>query len=245
MTVSSLAKGQLVTVFGGSGFLGRYVVQTLARARLPRPRRGAPSRISHNISSRRNGRPDSRRPGQSALSGIGARRRAGCRRRGQSGRGFCRRADARPSPPADDRSRRRSPVRRLGGRTHDPCFRHRRRMRRARGNYGRTKAGGGEPGPGRAAPEAVILRPSIIFGPGDSFFTGSRPWPGSSPSCPSQRRRPASSPFFAGDVAEAVARAVDNAVEGGRIYELGGPSVYSFRELLCFFFFFFAIRCSP
>jgi len=39
-------------------------------------------------------------------------------------------------------------------------------------------------------------------------------------------------PVYVGDVAEAIARAVDGSVAGGRIYELGGPEVRSFRELL-------------
>jgi NADH dehydrogenase len=41
-------------------------------------------------------------------------------------------------------------------------------------------------------------------------------------------------PAFVGDVAEAIALAVDGAVAGGRIYELGGPEVKSFRELVAY-----------
>jgi uncharacterized protein YbjT (DUF2867 family) len=41
-------------------------------------------------------------------------------------------------------------------------------------------------------------------------------------------------PAFVGDVAEAIARAVDGAVAGGRIYEFGGPEVKSFRELVAY-----------
>jgi NADH dehydrogenase len=86
-----------------------------------------------------------------------------------------------------------------------------------------------------ATPEATIFRPSILFGPNDDFFNRFAGIARLSPFLPlvggGQTRF---QPVFAGDVAEAVAKAVDGATRPGSIYELGGPDVYTFRELMEF-----------
>jgi NADH dehydrogenase len=86
-----------------------------------------------------------------------------------------------------------------------------------------------------AVPGAVILRPSIVFGPEDGFFNRFASLARMLPVLPlvgggGTRFQP----VFVGDVAEAVARAVDGTVAGGRVYELGGPEVKTFRELLAY-----------
>lgn len=98
--------------------------------------------------------------------------------------------------------------------------------------YARTKAAG-EAAVFETVPGAVVLRPSIVFGPEDDFFNRFAEMARFAPALPLiGGGRTRFQPVFVGDVAEAVARAVDGAVEGGKVYELGGPEVKSFRECL-------------
>ena len=81
--------------------------------------------------------------------------------------------------------------------------------------------------------DAVVFRPSIVFGPEDRFFNRFAAMARLSPVLPLIGGGETKfQPVYVGDVAEAIARAVDGSVAGGRIYELGGPEVRSFRELL-------------
>ena len=86
-----------------------------------------------------------------------------------------------------------------------------------------------------ARPEAVVMRPSIIFGPDDDFFNKFAAMARLSPALPliggglTQFQ-----PVFVGDVAEAIARAVDGQAKTGTVYELGGPEVRTFKELMEF-----------
>ncbi len=82
-------------------------------------------------------------------------------------------------------------------------------------------------------PDAVIMRPSIMFGPEDDFFNRFAALARISPALPligggTTRFQP----VFVGDVAAAIADAVDGSAEGGTIYELGGPEVKTFKELM-------------
>jgi uncharacterized protein YbjT (DUF2867 family) len=97
--------------------------------------------------------------------------------------------------------------------------------------YARTKAEG-EAGLLAARPDAVVVRPSILFGPGDGFFNRFASLARTLPVLPLAGAETRFQPVYAGDVAEAVARGVDGAVPGGRIYELGGPEVRTLRELV-------------
>lgn len=98
--------------------------------------------------------------------------------------------------------------------------------------YGRSKAEG-EAAALETIGKAVILRPSIIFGPEDSFFNRFAGMARLSPFLPLIGGGHSKfQPVFVGDVAEAVARAVDGSVVGGKVYELGGPEIASFRELM-------------
>jgi NADH dehydrogenase len=101
-------------------------------------------------------------------------------------------------------------------------------------NYARTKAAG-EAAVHAAAPDAVILRPSIVFGPEDDFFNRFAGMAQMSPMLPLVGGGETKfQPVFVGDVAEAVMAAVDGKAKAGTIYELGGPAPKSFRELLEF-----------
>ena len=99
-------------------------------------------------------------------------------------------------------------------------------------DYGRTKALG-ERAVLETDPDAVIIRPSIVFGPEDDFFNRFANMARFSPFLPLiGGGHTRFQPVYVADVAEAYARSVDGALEGGRIYELGGPEVLSFRECL-------------
>jgi uncharacterized protein YbjT (DUF2867 family) len=86
-----------------------------------------------------------------------------------------------------------------------------------------------------AQPQAVIMRPSIIFGPEDDFFNRFASLARMAPALPligggATRFQP----VFVGDVAAAIADAVDGKTRAGTTYELGGPEVRTFKELMQF-----------
>ena len=85
----------------------------------------------------------------------------------------------------------------------------------------------------QARPDTVILRPSLVFGAGDSFLNRFAGLAAASPVLPlfggGETRF---QPVYVGNVAEAVAQAVTRADTAGRTYELGGPTIYTFKEIL-------------
>jgi len=86
-----------------------------------------------------------------------------------------------------------------------------------------------------AQPEAVIVRPSFAFGPEDEFFNRFAALARIAPALPLPGGGlTRSQPVFAGDVAAAIAKAVDGETKPGTIYELGGPDVRTFKELMEF-----------
>jgi NADH dehydrogenase len=100
--------------------------------------------------------------------------------------------------------------------------------------YGRSKAEG-ESRARAAFPGAIIIRPSIVFGPEDGFFNKFAGLARLSPALPLIGGGATKfQPVFVGDIAEAVARLVDAGEADGRTYELGGPEVLSFKQLMQF-----------
>lgn len=98
--------------------------------------------------------------------------------------------------------------------------------------YARTK-GSAEAAVLAIKPDAVILRPSIIFGPEDDFFNRFAAMARSMPFLPLiGGGKTKFQPVYVQDVAEAVALSVDGRLKAGTIYELGGPEVLTFRECL-------------
>ncbi len=84
-----------------------------------------------------------------------------------------------------------------------------------------------------AVPGATIFRPSIVFGPDDDFFNKFAALARMLPALPLVGGgHTRFQPVFAGDVAEAFAAAVAGETKPGTIYELGGPEVLTFRELM-------------
>lgn len=100
--------------------------------------------------------------------------------------------------------------------------------------YAKSKAEG-EARAKAAFPGAIILRPSIVFGPEDQFFNRFAAMARFSPALPLIGGGATKfQPVFVGDIAQAVTRLVDTGLATGRTYELGGPEVASFRQLLDF-----------
>lgn len=229
--MSTLNQPKLITVFGGSGFVGRHVVRALAR-------RGYRIRVAVR-------RPDLAGHLQ-PLGGVGqiAAVQANLRNRDSVDRAV-RGADhvincvgilfesGRNSFDAvqDFGARAVAEAARAegAGLTHisaigaDPD---------SDSIYARSKARA-EAAIARIAPDAVIMRPSIIFGPEDDFFNKFAEMARLSPALPLIGGGETKfQPVYVGDVAEAVALSVDGKLQPGATYELGGPRVMTFKQCL-------------
>ncbi len=98
--------------------------------------------------------------------------------------------------------------------------------------YGRTKAAG-EVAAREQFPGASVVRPSIVFGPEDDFFNRFAALARLLPALPLYGGgRTRFQPVYVGDVAEAIVRILDDPETRGRTYELGGPREYTFKELM-------------
>ena len=98
--------------------------------------------------------------------------------------------------------------------------------------YARTR-GEGEAVVREFVPSATILRPSIIFGSEDAFFNKFGAMAAMAPVLPLIGGGGTKfQPVYVGDVARAAVTALDTPAAMGRTYELGGPRVYTFRELI-------------
>jgi NADH dehydrogenase len=98
--------------------------------------------------------------------------------------------------------------------------------------YAQTKAQG-EAGVRAAFPEATILRPSVVFGPEDEFFNRFAAM-AVLPVMPVVAGETRFQPVYVGDVADAVAAALADPAARGKTFELGGPRVMTMREVLRF-----------
>lgn len=100
--------------------------------------------------------------------------------------------------------------------------------------YARTKAEG-EASVLAALPGATILRPSIVFGTEDGFFNRFAAMARVAPALPLfGGGKTRFQPVFAGDVGKAVLAAFERPETAGQTYELGGPGIYTFEELMRF-----------
>ena len=223
----------LVTVFGGSGFLGRHVVRALAnrqyriRVAVRRPELAGHLKPLGGVGQIEAVQANLRFP-QSVdaavrdadivvnLVGI-LFERSGQRFDAVQAEGAAAVARA-----ANAVSARLVHVSAIGADENSPS------------HYARSKAQG-ERLVLAAQPEAVIMRPSIVFGPEDDFFNRFAALARISPVLPLPGGgHTRFQPVFAGDVAEAIAKAVDGEAKSGTIYELGGPDVRTFKELMEF-----------
>lgn len=97
--------------------------------------------------------------------------------------------------------------------------------------YGKTKADG-EAAVWQAFPSATILRPSVVFGPEDHFFNRFAGLGRMLPFMPVVAGDTRMQPVYVSDVADAVMAALARPDAAGKIFELGGPRVWTFREIL-------------
>lgn len=229
MTVSNLPP--LVTVFGGSGFVGRYVVRALAK-------RGYRIRVAVRRPDLAGFlRPDGY-PGQIALMQANLRNRQSVDRAVagashvvncvgilfESGKNkFDAVQDLGAKAIAEATAAAGAKLTHISAIGADV---------KSASSYARSK-GRGEEAILAALPDAVILRPSIVFGKEDNFFNKFAAMARNLPFLPLiGGGKTKFQPVFVGDVAEAVARSVDGKVATGTTYELGGPEVMTFRNCL-------------
>ena len=99
--------------------------------------------------------------------------------------------------------------------------------------YAKAKAAG-EAAVLAAVPSATIFRPSVMFGPEDQFTNRFAALARMSPVLPLMGGDTKMQPVYVGDVASAIADAVDGKTKAGATYELGGPEVLTMREIMQF-----------
>lgn len=229
---SRLEHGGLVTVFGGSGFLGRNAVQMLARrgwrvrAAVRRPdlaghlqpmgRVGQIHAVQANLRYLESVEHAVR--GTSAVvNAVGILAPAGPQT-------F--RAVHVEGARAVAKSARLAGARRL---VHISAIGA---ARKSASSYARTKVLA-EEAVLEEFPDAVIIRPSVVFGAEDQFFNRFAAMARYSPFLPLiGGGRTRFQPVYAADIGSAIANAVDGAGSVGTIYEAGGPEILTFRELL-------------
>ncbi|HET6307079.1 MAG TPA: complex I NDUFA9 subunit family protein, partial [Rhodopila sp.] len=99
--------------------------------------------------------------------------------------------------------------------------------------YGASK-GQGEQAVRAAFPGATVLRPSLVFGQEDALFNRFAAMARLAPFMPVIAGDTKMQPVFVGDVADAVMAALGSPATQGRVFEIGGPRVWTFREILAF-----------
>ena len=223
--------GKLVTVFGGSGFVGRHVVAALAK-------RGYRVRVAVR-------RPDLAghlqplgNAGQIQAVQANLRFRESVNRAVQGADhvvnlvGILYESGAQKFDAVQEFGARAvaEAARGVGaGLTHVSAIGA---NKASKADYAKTKAGA-EAAVLDIIPNAVIIRPSIVFGPEDNFFNQFAGLARFMPFLPligggNTRFQP----VYVGDVAEAIARSVDGLLTAGATYELGGPDVKTFKQCL-------------
>jgi len=221
----------LVTVFGGSGFLGRNVVRALAkrdfriRVAVRRPELAGHlqplGRVGQIHAVQANVRyPASveaaMRDSEVAINLVGILAAGGA----QSFDAVQAKGAETIAKAAAAAGARMVHVSAIGADEHSPSA------------YARSKAAG-EQAVLAAVPSATILQPSVVFGPEDQFTNRFAALARMSPALPligggATRMQP----VYVGDVANAVAQAADGRTKAGATYELGGPEVLTMREIM-------------
>lgn len=98
--------------------------------------------------------------------------------------------------------------------------------------YARSKAAG-EAAVRAVIPEAVVIRPSVVFGPQDDFVNRFASMMRIAPALPLVGGGHTKfQPVYVGDVADAILKVLTDSAQKGRTFELGGPTVYTFKEIL-------------
>ena len=226
-----MATRSVATVFGGSGFIGRYVVKRLAAAGHIVRVAGRDMEASKPLMMA--GRVGQVVPLYVSLSNQGAVERAveaadlvvnlvGIL--AESRKGDFQRIQA-EGPARIARAAAAAGVQRMvqvsaiGADANSPS------------EYAKTKAAG-EAGVRASLPGATVLRPSLVFGAEDKFFNRFGSMAMTLPVMPVIEGGSRFQPVYVGDVADAVMAALTREDVAGQTYELGGPKVWTFRELL-------------
>lgn len=222
----------LVTVFGGSGFIGRHVVQALlkrgwrVRAAVRRPDLaghlqplgmvGWVQPVQANLRNRPS--VDRAVEGADAVVNLVAILAESGRQRFEAVHAFGARAVAEATRAAG--IPRLVHISAIGADADSPS------------DYARTKALG-ERAVFETIPDATVVRPSIVFGPEDNFFNQFAGLAQVLPALPLVGGgHTRFQPVFVGDVAAAIADAVEGKAKTATVYELGGPEIKTFRECL-------------
>lgn len=234
MTGTSVAQDKVVTVFGGSGFVGRHVVRALAlrgwRIRVasrrpdlaihvqPTGRVGQVNAVQANL--RYPASVAAALKGSAAVVNLVGILAEGGPQNFEAVHTFGARAVVRAAQEAGITT-----LVHMSAIGADP---------EGEALYARSK-GRAEAIVREAMPSAVILRPSVVFGPEDDFFNRFAAMARVSPALPLIGGGETKfQPVYVGDVAEAVATALSGEAGAGAPYELGGPAVRTFRELMTY-----------
>ena len=227
----TIIKPKLVTVFGGSGFIGRHVVRALTkrgyrvRVAVRRPDLafhlqplggvGQIQAVQANIRNRAS--VDRAVAGSDHVINLVGLLFEGGNQKFSTVHDFGARAVAEAARAAG------VPFTHMSSIGADP---------RSHSAYASTK-GRAEAAIHGTLPDAIIIRPSIVFGPEDNFFNKFAGMARLSPFLPLiGGGHTKFQPVYVGDVAEVFARSVDGALTPGAIYELGGGEVLTFRQCL-------------
>jgi len=222
----------LATVFGGSGFIGRYAVTALAkqgwrvRAAVRRPDLAGFLQTAGFVGQVAPVQANVRYPQSVERALAGAKVAVNCTGVLTSGGKQTFKALHVEGPRAMAKAARAAGVRHFVHISAIGADRH------STSAYARSKAEG-EAAVLEEFPGAIIIRPSIVFGPEDQFFNRFASMARMSPFLPLiGGGRTRFQPVFVGDIATAVATCAAGGGTPGTVYEAGGPEVLTFRELL-------------
>ena len=230
--MTAIPTTRLVTIFGGSGFLGRHIVRALAndgwRIRVcvrrpnnalflaPMGRVGQIQIVKANVQDEEAVR-IALKGAEAAINLVGILYQSGSQRFDNV---HVEAADRIARQASDLGVKRLLHVSALGVQQNE------------RSRYARTKALG-EQRVREKFPAATIFRPSVVFGPEDDFFNKFAALARLSPVLPLIGGGVTKlQPVFVGDIAQAAAKALNDASTAGKIYELGGPEVMTLKQVM-------------